>query len=206
MKKVGLYGGTFDPIHAGHINLALELMEKQHLDEVWFIPAQINPHKSQSPPTSISHRLEMVKEAIRDIPSFHLKDLEARRPPPSYTIDTLRFLMNCEDQQTAPKQFYLLLGEDSIPGFMKWHQYEEIIQRVPLLIGSRSGHWDKRINLPPALQQAVEKGMIKTHVLDISSTELRTRLSQDLYCGHLIPARVLEYIKKNQLYQLNDRI
>lgn len=80
--RIGLLGGTFDPIHCGHLNLAFELMEKGGLDEIWFIPAAINPHKMGAPPLAIEHRLAMVKLAIQEIPQFQLKDLESGRPPP----------------------------------------------------------------------------------------------------------------------------
>lgn len=203
MQKIGLYGGTFDPFHFGHLNLAIELMEKKGLDEVWFIPAQLSPHKGHILPVSLHHRLTMVGLAISDLPYFRIKDLEAHRPPPSYTVDTLRLLMAEEANRSDPKQFYLLLGEDSIPGFFRWHQVEDIVQMVPLLIGSRSGQWSASQESSDLIQQAIEKGIVKTRMMDISSTDLRERLAKRLYCGHLIPARTLDYIKKNQLYQLN---
>src|SRR5436853_4449646 len=139
IKRIGLFGGTFDPIHFGHLNLAFELMEKRGLDQVWFIPTQINPFKMEVPPTSMEHRLTMVQLAIRDIPQFHLKDLEKKRPPPSYTIHTLQAFIAEEAYSPTPNQFYLLLGEDSLPGFFQWHLPEEIVKLVPLLIGLRSG-------------------------------------------------------------------
>lgn len=207
MQKIGLYGGTFDPIHFGHINLAMELKDKKDLDEVWFIPAQINPHKTHIPPVSMKHRLAMLELAIEDIPSFKIKDIEAHRPPPSYTVDTIRLILEQEEHRSSSRQFFLLLGEDSIPGFFKWHQPEEIVKLVPLLIGSRTGHYiAAESDISPSIKSAIQQGMVKTRIMDISSTELRERLSKQSYCGHLIPARALNYVKKNQLYQLNDRI
>jgi nicotinate-nucleotide adenylyltransferase len=200
-KKIGLLGGTFDPIHFGHLNLAFELMEKKELDQVWFIPAQINPFKVQSPPTSMDHRLAMVQEVIQEIPQFHLKDLEKERPPPSYTIDTLRTFIAEEAYSPTPNQFYLLLGEDSIPSFFYWHLSEEIVKLVPLLIGSRSEIDQYELNkLSLPIREAIQKGLTPTRLMDISSTDIRKRLAQKLYCGHLVPASVLDYIQKNQLY------
>jgi nicotinate-nucleotide adenylyltransferase len=200
-KKIGLLGGTFDPIHFGHLNLAFELMEKKALDQVWFIPAQINPFKVQVLPTPMDHRLAMVQLAIQDIPQFYLKDLEKERPPPSYTIDTLRAFIAEEAQSLAPHQFYLLLGEDSLPRLFYWHLSEEIIHLVPLLIGSRTGvepytyeDWS------PSMHQAIQEGMTQIHLMDISSTEIRRRVAQKLYCGHLVPSPVLDYIQAHQLY------
>jgi nicotinate-nucleotide adenylyltransferase len=200
-KKIGLLGGTFDPIHFGHLNLAFELMEKKELDQVWFIPAQVNPFKVQKPPHSMDHRLAMVQLAIQGIPQFQLKDLEKERPPPSYTIDTLRAFIAEEAYSPTPNQFYLLLGEDSIPTFFYWHLPEEIVKLVPLLIGSRSGIEEYELNkFSLSIRKAIEAGLTETQLMDISSTDIRRRLNQGLYCGHLVPAPVLNYIQENQLY------
>lgn len=200
-EKIGLFGGTFDPIHFGHLNLAFELMEKRELDQVWFIPAQVNPFKVQFPPSPMDHRLAMVQLAIQEIPQFHLKDLERERPPPSYTIDTLRAFIAEEAYQSTPNQFSLLLGEDSIPGFFHWHLPEEIVKLVPLFIGSRSGLWQYELShfsLP--IREAIQKGLTQTRLMDISGTEIRKRFAHQLYCGHLIPGSVLNYIQDQQIY------
>lgn len=203
-KKIGLFGGTFDPIHFGHLNLAFELMEKKGLDQVWFIPAQINPFKIQQPPTSIEHRIAMVQMAIQEIPQFYLKDLEKNRPPPSYTIDTLKAFIAEEAYSSTPHQFFLLMGEDSVPGFFHWHLSEEIVARVPLMIGSRTGIWQyecDQFSLP--IREAIQKGLTPTRLMDISGTEIRERIEKKLYCGHLIPASVLNYICDNQIYLIS---
>lgn len=201
VEKIGLLGGTFDPIHNGHLNLAFELMEKKQLDQVWFIPAQVNPFKVQSPPTSIDHRLNMTRLAIQDIPQFHLKDLEKERPAPSYTIHTLRAFVAAEASNQTPNRFFLLMGEDAVPGFCHWHLPEEIVALVPLLIGSRTCIWQYELdnfNLP--VREAIQSGLVPTQLIDISSTNIRNRFAHGLYSGHLIPAPVLEYIHKNQIY------
>lgn len=201
-KKIGLYGGTFDPIHFGHLNLAIELKEKNNLDEVWFIPAALNPHKINVQTTSLEHRKAMIELSLQDISNFKVKNLEAERSP-SYTIDTLRFLLT-NPERIASHQFFLLLGEDAIPGFFHWHQPEEIVKLVPLLIGSRSQESlkvDGKEN--PLIMDAIRKGIVSTRVMDISATELRQRLKKRLYCGHLIPSEALKYIHEKKLY-LND--
>jgi nicotinate-nucleotide adenylyltransferase len=200
-KKIGLFGGTFDPIHFGHLNLAFELMEKKKLDQVWFIPAQINPLKTQSFPVSIEHRLKMVQLAIQDISAFHLKDLERERSPPSYTIDTLRSFITEEATNHAPYQFSLLMGEDSMLGFMQWHLPEEIVKLVPLLIGSRSGIWQYEMtNFSMPVREAIQEGLVTTRLMDISGTDIRRRFADGHYCGHLVPAPVLHYIQQHCLY------
>lgn len=205
MKKIGLLGGTFDPIHVGHLNLAFELMEKKQLDQVWFIPVQLNPHKTaQDPPVSFDHRLAMTQLAIEGIPCFDVKDVERQRPPPSYTIHTLQALIAEEAFNPSPHQFYLLMGEDALPGFIRWHLPEEIVRLVPLLIGSRSGIWQYEMgaySLP--IREAIQKGLTSTRLMDVSGTDIRRRFKQGLYCGHLVPLSVLHYIQENQLYPSN---
>jgi nicotinate-nucleotide adenylyltransferase len=202
MKKIGLLGGSFDPIHFGHLNLAFELMERGQLEEVWFIPAHVNPLKTHIPPVSFEHRLAMLKLAVEGISPFKIKDLESRRPAPSYTVETLRLLLAEFTARVESPHFYLLLGEDSIASFVHWHLPHEIVKMAHLLIGSRSGSYVlQEVERDPVLWEAIQKGMIKTRLMDISSTDLRHRLNQGLYCGHLVPVKVLDYIHKNQLYQ-----
>lgn len=198
-KRIGLLGGTFNPIHLGHLNLAMELKEKRQLDEVWFIPAHINPHKALIPPASIEHRLKMLQLAIGDFPNFTINECELRRSPPSYTIDTIRALLADEPGHA----FFWLMGEDNLSNFAQWHQPEEIVKLVPLLIGCRFLEMSSQhIFKNPLIEEAVKKGFTKTRMMDISSTELRLRLSQNLYCGHLIPPEIRHYIQKNHLYEL----
>ena len=199
MKKIGLYGGTFDPIHFGHLNLALEMKEKQRLDEVWFCPAFVSPHRLDEHPLAGSHRQAMIERAIASIPFFHVVDSELTRAGPSYTLDTLRSLS--KEQGEKQVRFFLILGEDSLPGFFHWHQPKEILKLASLLVGTRR----RELNgIPPEadpdIVRAVEKGIIQTRIMEISSTEIRLRLRNDLYCGHLVPKEVLDYIKAHHLY------
>ena len=198
-KKIGFLGGTFDPIHLGHLNLAVELQEKNHLDEVWFVPAQVNPHKQDVESMPAQQRLEMVKLAISPYKNFYATDIELKRPPPSYTIDTVKAFM----QEFPKDEFFLLLGEDAIPKLEKWHKIEELIEVVSLLIGSRSGEWIKPEN--QAIKQAIEKGMTTLPLFDVSATQIRNRLLIRLACDHLVPANVLDYIQKHHCYGVMER-
>lgn len=200
-KKIGLYGGTFDPIHFGHLNLAVRLMESQQLDAVWFCPAKISPHKQNESPLSPEHRLQMLKLAIEGEPRFKILDTEIFREGPSYTIDTIQELLAVQSNKKDPDRLYLLMGEDAVAGFSKWKQPDEIVKLVPLLIAQRnfsSASLDPIEN--PMIRESVEKGAVKTPMFDLSSTEVRQRLKQKLYCSHLIPAKVLDYILKHRLY------
>jgi nicotinate-nucleotide adenylyltransferase len=201
MKKqlIGLYGGTFDPIHLGHLNLALEIREKKRLDKVWFCLAKINPHKrDEKPPVSVEHRLKILQLALEGIPGFEILDIEIKREGPSYTIDTLRYLL---EKEGAKNSFALIIGEDSVHDFFRWRDAEEIARLVPLYVGSRKCEIPSgELKGNPVICQALLEGWTPTRVMEISATEVRQRLKQGLYCGHLIPKESLDYIHKNRLY------
>lgn len=205
-KRVGFYGGTFDPIHFGHISLAVEMLEEHGLDEIWFCPASLNPHKQDRLPTvSTEERLAMLKLAIQDIPQCHLLENEIQKEGPSYTVETLRELI--DDYRIKSKssleslQLYLILGDDAVPGFFHWREADEIVKLVSLLIGKRI-HLTSEPELKGHLGicAAIEKGFTPSRIIEVSSSELRVRLAERRYCGHLIPAKVLDYIYAHDLY------
>lgn len=169
MKKVGFLGGSFDPIHFGHISLAIQALEENQLDEILFCPAFCSPFKRDKPPMASSeHRLAMLKLAL-EIPQFKITTLELEREGPSYTIDTIRAL------QKNNMKMRLILSDETASQLSQWRETEALIRLAPPLIGHR------------------ERG--------ISSTEIRERLKKGLYCGHLMPAKALSYIQKQELYQ-----
>jgi len=190
-----VFPGTFDPIHFGHINLAIEILEKCKLDEVLFCPAFLAPHKVISPPAaSAQDRYEMVRLAIANIDGFSISDQEIKRKGVSYTIDTLEILL----KKFEDTQLFLILAEDSIFDFPKWKDYEKILEKTTLIIGSRS-HSSVR-SIPPELMDIYNKNFVMTKQFEISSTDIRERLKKGSYCGHLVPAKVLDYIYKFDLY------
>ncbi len=182
-KKVGILGGSFDPVHFGHINLAISLKEACDLNEVLFVPARISPFKTEAPPVASSeHRLNMLKLAISGILEFRLIDWELDAEGPSYSIDTVRKL-----SEDPSLELHLLIADDQAGSFHLWKEAEELSKLAPPLIGMRRTSRD-------------QKGGVKMPVLEISSTFIRERLSQKKYCGHLVPASVLDYIARNNLY------
>lgn len=197
MQNIGIYGGTFNPVHFGHLNLAIEILEAHRLDEVWFCPAQCNPHKLKTQPIAIEHRLKMLELALENVPKCRVLDFEALRPGPSYTIETLQALISQEN--SSSRRFSLIIGDDAIPGFFHWLQPEEIVKLVPIFVGKR-GIVIPELKGNPEISSALSRGMTSTRILDISSTDVRKRLKLGLYCGHLVPAKVLDYIYANQLY------
>jgi nicotinate-nucleotide adenylyltransferase len=199
MKKIGFFGGTFDPIHFGHINLALQLLEKHRLDEVLFCIASRSPFKKNCPPVaSSSHRLAMTQLAVRSIPSFHISKIELDRKGLSYTVDSLKLLRSGYDQKKEAVQLYILLSDDVLESFHLWKNSEEIIRLARPLIGLRS-HYQEKIPSSP-VKEALLKGFTPTTRLEISSTQIRARLKKGLYCEHLMPLKALDYINQNSLY------
>jgi nicotinate-nucleotide adenylyltransferase len=193
-RSIGLFGGTFDPIHFGHLNLAISIFEARQLDSIIFCPAHISPlKKEQQPHVSKEARLEMLALAIQPLQGFTLLDWEIRRPAPSFTIDTVRFLLSQE--QYRETQLHLILGEDALFSFHEWKEASELARLAPPLVGMRPG------KISGSFPSFFEKeNFISTPVMEISSTEIRKRLNQNKYCGHLIPAKVLDYIYINKLY------
>lgn len=200
-KHVGIYGGTFDPIHLGHINMALEILEARKLDEIWFCPARMNPHKEGKHLTEGHHRMKMLELALTDLPHFGLVDTELKREGPSYTIDTLRELIEVEKHRSYGRKFSLLIGEDAVPGFFHWREAIEIVKLVSIFVARRSC-FEKPLELEgdPLICSALKKGMTPTREMEISATEIRERVGLGLYIRHLVPSKVVDYIYANHLY------
>lgn len=196
--KIGIYGGTFDPIHFGHLNLAIQIKEKLELDEIWLVPAQINPLKTEATAASASDRLQMLELAIENLPYVKLCRIELERAGPSYTVDTIQLL-----QETFPRhEFSLIIGLDSLARFEEWKNAEEIVRRVPLVVGKRIEKDQKTPSFSTnyLIQKAVEKGIVETSVMEISATDIRERINRGLYIEHLVPSKVVDYIYDNHLY------
>lgn len=195
LKHWGFFGGTFDPIHFGHLNLAINLLEIHNLDHIFFSPANFSPTKEESLPTATAkERLEMTKLALEGMPNCSLLHLELDREGPSYTIDTIKELLRLH----SGVQFHLILGEDVLEGLPRWKQVEELLTLAPPFTGTRPGA--KLPELPLPIRKWVDQGKTDIPSMEISSTELRQRLIQKKYCGHLIPAKVLDYIHAHRLY------
>ncbi len=198
-KKIGFFGGSFDPIHLGHLNLAIEIAERHKLDEVYFCPTGQSPFKKAQPPIAKKEdRRAMVTAAISPLSQFTLLDLELQKSDPCYTIDTIRTLI----AMNSKKNYFLILGEDILDGFHTWRDIDELVKLATPLIGSRDKKsFIKPKGMTPALSSSIEKGITPIPILEISSTEIRARLQKGLYCGHLLPAKVWDYIQQHQLYR-----
>ena len=190
--KIAIYGGSFNPIHLGHINLAHSLIKQGLVDEVWLMVSPQNPLKrndSTSESLDISeytHRLKMAKLACKGIAGIWVSDFESHLPVPSYTITTLTELSATYPQH----QFCLVIGADNWERFGRWYKSEEIIENYPLMVYRRPGC---EIVVPEKLSERVS--VVETPLYDVSSTEIRNHQKTDM----LTPS-VLKYIRKNHLY------
>ncbi len=194
MKKIGFFGGSFDPPHFGHLNLAISLAEQHHLDSVLFCPVNQSPFKEHEPIASAEHRIAMTLLGIQGLPAFELCKLEIERGGISYTIDTLRALK----KEYKQDELYLLLSEEAIDSFGRWKEADEIICLAKPLIGTR-GMASRQIPDTP-LQATLLSGLTPTPFMEISSTKVRDRLKRKLPCLHLVPANILDYIRRHRLY------
>jgi nicotinate-nucleotide adenylyltransferase len=193
VKKVGLYFGTFNPIHNGHIALGNYFIEYTDLDEVWFIVSPQNPFKLDQELLAENHRLEMVRLALENHPNLSYSDIEFDLPKPSYTIKTLRFLIKKE----AAITFALLMGEDNLVYFDQWKEFESILKLVDLYVYPRK-HQNE---IPESLLKHPKIELVPAPKLDFASRDIRKILSRGGEAKSLIPAQIVTYLEENKFYQ-----
>lgn len=195
-ERIGLFGGSFDPVHHGHLLLAQDALEQLRLDRLFFIPAAINPHKLDAAPQAPPRlRLEMLREATRAQPLFSVDTLELEREGPSFTIDTV----DAFHSRFAGAQIFLLLGEDNLPKLHSWHQFERLRQLVSFVSFGRGAHSSEAA--APAV--APDKNLRLDRLvrkIDISSTEIRARVAKGLPIQYLVPESVRLLIQSHALY------
>lgn len=193
MKRIGFFGGTFDPIHFGHLNLLIYMLENEGLDHIFVCPTGLSPFKqTKRPISSFSHRINMLRLALKDISNISILDIERDESKPSYTIDSIRWLTTKFPQS----RFNLIITQDILSDIAEWKDIENLFELSPPLIGGRGLSYD----MPPTFAEILKKGFRKTPIMEISSTNIRERLKKRLYCGHLLPKEVLDYIEANKLY------
>lgn len=188
--KTGLFGGSFNPIHIGHLALANYLCEYGGLDEVWFLVSPHNPLKQQADLWDDHLRLELVRLATAGYPKFRASDFEFHLPRPSYTIHTLDAL-----QQAYPdREFILVIGADNWTLFPRWYQAEEIIKKHRILVYPRPGVTVDASALPPSVQ------LVATPLLEISSTFIRQALAEGHDVRYFLHPAVYEYLERMLLH------
>lgn len=188
-QKIGLFGGSFDPIHHGHLILARDAMEELGLAKVIFIPANISPHKLDQPPAPAKDRCEMVAAAIEDEPGFEVDCCEVDREGVSFAIDTVRMMI----QRHPETDFYYFIGEDNLSALHTWKEVGELRRLAPFVVLARGG------------TPANSGFQVVTRHIDISSTDIRKRIADGLPVRYLLPDKTCKIIKRLGLYR-NERL
>ncbi len=200
--KIGLLGGSFNPVHMGHLILAQDAMERAELDEMIFIPCATPAHKDPGSLISFEHRFSMLELAVEDNPDFSVSDVENRRDGISYTIDTIRLLK----QSHPDADFSFIIGSDSLPELQTWMKIYELLEECRFVIMARPGFraaemTRERINLRDPWPERLQKQVITGHEIDISSTDVRMRVAEGMSIRYLVPPPVEMYICEHNLFQ-----
>lgn len=191
MRKIGIFGGSFNPIHVGHALIASYIVENCGLDSLWLMVSPLNPLKEDKKMMSDYHRLRMCELVSRRLQNVITSAFEFDLPKPSYTIDTL----NALQEKFPDDEFYLVIGADNWCLFDKWKDGDQIIEKYHILIYPRRGY---EINIP--VQYSSRVSIVDAPMIEISSTQIRERLSQMKDITFYVPDGVERYIVKNRLY------
>jgi len=184
--RIGVYGGTFDPIHVGHLAIARAALDGAKLDRVLFVPARRSPLKESGPVASADDRLAMLEAAVRDEPRFAISRVELEREGPSYTVDTL-------DALAKDGELYLILGSDALSELSRWKSPDRVRKLAKILVARRPGAPDVDASLGAEAFDAPR--------LDLSSRELRARAGRGLSLRYLVPDEVWRHIERRGLYR-----
>lgn len=199
-RKIGIMGGTFDPIHMAHLLLAENARVQFHLEQILFMPSATPPHKDHRLVSPMEHRKAMVQIAIESNPNFVYSDLELRRAGITYTSDTLEAL----HEEYPDTEFYFIMGADSLFAVDAWHQPEKIFQRAAILAGNRSEV--PLENIYRQIEYLEERfdgkiGLIEMPDIAISSSEIRKRCANGASVRYYVPEAVHQYLENHQLYR-----
>ena len=208
-KHIGILGGTFDPVHSGHLACADYVLRQLALDEVRLMPCHLPPHRA-TPGVSSAERAAMVKLAIAGLPKLKLETLELHKNTPSYTVDSLRQLQ----QQEPDCRFYFIIGMDSLCYFRSWKDWRGILQCADLLVCQRPGYSQHEGDAPTLLAQFGQPDLTRLRqaksgaimlldnkLIDISASAIRQQLQQGCLAADTLDPAVLNYIKSHRLYQ-----
>lgn len=190
--NIGLFGGSFNPIHNGHVRLAKSLLQEAALDEVWFLVSPQNPFKQDQQLLDDDKRLQLVRLALKEEPQLMASDFEFHLPKPSYTWNTLQAL----EQEYPEGKFTLLIGGDNWEAFDKWYRYEDILKRYPIIVYPREGS-----KVPGVKFLGSEIQIVETPLINISSTQIRQRLHEGKSVRGLVNTEVAMVIEQEHLYR-----
>lgn len=191
MRRIGIFGGTFDPPHVAHLALAEWAREQLRLDRVVFVPAALPPHKRKRRISAAVHRVAMTRAAIRGNPAFTVSTIEVRRRGPSYTVDTVRAMRRAHPDATI----YLLIGEDSLVDFHTWHAPGEILREAILAVAARPRPRRRRV-----AARGARVVWLRAPELDLSSSAIRARARAGRSIRYVVPEPVFRYVAAHGLY------
>jgi len=190
---IGLFGGTFNPIHTGHLIIADALINQTSINKIIFIPAAIPPHKQNQTISAAKHRFKMIQLAIQDFPEFEVSDFEIKRGEVSYTIQTVQCFLDRYTSDTL----YFIIGADSLAEMKLWREPERLIHMIRFIVVNRPGFDMNEIK--PEFHENVL--WVNTPLIEISSTQIRQQVRNHQSIRFLVPSTVENYIHKNALYQ-----
>ena len=195
--RLGIYGGTFDPIHYGHLLLAERCREELQLDEVWFIPAGTPPHKQGRVTTPARARADMVEFAVSGFPEFRVSRIEMERGGPSYTVQTLEQLRTADPS----RELFLLMGADSIAELATWKDPSRILELAQVVAVNRAGEVPDLSSLDALMQQTGRTvRIVEMPAMGVSASEIRTRVAHGQSIRFLTPRPVEMYLRQHNLY------
>ena len=201
-QRIAIFGGSFDPVHVGHLDVAEAALCRHKLDLVFFVPARLQPHKPTEPHASGEQRLEMISLAIRTNPQFAVSDCEIRRPGKSFTVDTIREFRAALGPDAA---LFLIIGSDSLRDFSRWHGVNELASLCEIIVAARPNEPLSNIDalsecLAPEQIESMKRLSITATANPTSATEIRRRRTQGEKITELVPAAVEDYVARNNLY------
>jgi nicotinate-nucleotide adenylyltransferase len=190
--KVGLYFGSFNPIHHGHLLIATYVLQHSDLDQIWFVVSPQNPLKPSSSLLNEYSRLYLVQKAIEGEKKLKASDIEFKLPRPSYTVDTIAYLQ----EKYPANEYSIIMGSDSFQNLAKWKNYTWLLQHCPFYIYTRPEH-----ETLPDYRGAKQINVLKAPLLPVSATEIRRNIKAGISIRYLVPDAVREEIEKSGYYQ-----
>ena len=194
MKKIGLFFGSFNPIHIGHLILANYILENTNMEELWFVVSPQNPFKDKKSLLKDHNRLEMVNLAIKNYPKMRASDIEFSLPKPSYTIDTLTYL----HEKHPNHNFALIMGEDNLKGFKKWKNADLLVNNHQIIVYPRIS---EEISTENGYENHPNISTIKAPIIELSATEIREMIKSGKNTRPMLPPEVFDYLDGSSFYK-----
>ena len=194
MKKIGLFFGSFNPIHIGHLILANYILENSDMDELWFVVSPQNPFKNKKSLLTDHNRLDMVQLAVKNYPKMRASNVEFSLPKPSYTIDTLTYLK----EKYPNYSFALIMGEDNLDSLPKWKNAEKLMSDYQIIVYPRTFEGEK---IDSEYLQHENISMVNAPIIELSATEIRNMIKEGKNVRPMLPPEVFEYLDGSSFYK-----